>query len=328
MHKPKAVHIVDDFYAVEETNWKPVNKKGYVINKWGQRTKGFRGDYYRTNISPNKVMAVHRIVALTFLETDKNVLCLDVNHKDGNKLNNDIDNLEWVTRSENNLHAVVNRFSNCNRNIRVKNLYTGTISKFKTIKQAARFIGTYPNALSGYIHIRNIKPYRGKWAIRIDDDDDVFPNFDSREISIFGLNVSDDSIVIGVPMERGDKYIIYPSLKSLIDFKHKVIEINKPYDDYIYCYLKDINKYVDNITDFNNILDNAIYRNDLADTTNSSIKKPRKVKVFNKNTKEIRVYDSLSQAHKELFVDVPYNTLRSLIWKNNGEVMNFLIEFI
>ena len=50
-----------------------------------------------------KVAYVHRIVADTFLETDDERTY--VNHKDGNRLNNRVDNLEWVTASENELHS-------------------------------------------------------------------------------------------------------------------------------------------------------------------------------------------------------------------------------
>lgn len=57
-----------------------------------------------TLYSPTKKrFFIHRLVALHFCEGYKKNLV--VNHKDGNKLNNNYQNLEWVTRSQNDLHA-------------------------------------------------------------------------------------------------------------------------------------------------------------------------------------------------------------------------------
>ena len=101
--------------------WKPipgfedygfVSSTGIVKRKDGLIRKSNVGNtgYLRVGLNSGKeTLTVHRLVALAFVDGYKDGLV--VNHKDGNKLNNNIDNLEWVTQSENALHGfhVLNR---------------------------------------------------------------------------------------------------------------------------------------------------------------------------------------------------------------------------
>lgn len=52
----------------------------------------------------SRFCSVHRLVAKTFISNTENKP--DVNHIDGNKHNNNISNLEWVTKSENTIHSI------------------------------------------------------------------------------------------------------------------------------------------------------------------------------------------------------------------------------
>lgn len=65
-----------------------------------------RNGYINTCLSRNGddwFGTVHRVVANTFLSEVEGKPC--VNHKDGNKLNNNVENLEWCNWSENHKHA-------------------------------------------------------------------------------------------------------------------------------------------------------------------------------------------------------------------------------
>lgn len=81
------------------------------IGSWGYKVVSLTVD------GKSKSILVHRLVATAFIPNPENKP--QVNHIDGNKLNNRADNLEWVTQKENIQHAFGTGLNRC---IRVKNL--------------------------------------------------------------------------------------------------------------------------------------------------------------------------------------------------------------
>lgn len=106
-----------------DIQWKTLVYNGEAFDKFEISTHGeirnsITGKIYKTwvnhkgyeqvcvslgSISKKKVFRIHKAVAETFIPNlDKKP---QVNHKDGNKLNNNVTNLEWATNSENMKHA-------------------------------------------------------------------------------------------------------------------------------------------------------------------------------------------------------------------------------
>lgn len=89
-----------------------VNEKGEIFscktNSFlkGNITKGYRFVNIKNNEGKYKSIKVHRLVAQAFLENKFNFPC--VNHKNGIKLDNRVENLEWCTYSYNTKHAYEN----------------------------------------------------------------------------------------------------------------------------------------------------------------------------------------------------------------------------
>ena len=89
------------------------NVYSYRSNKFLSPSKNKRGYMHVTFINDGKRYdyRVHRLIAMTFLDNFENKP--QVNHKDGNKSNNNLYNLEWVTPEENIQHAKDNHLFKC-----------------------------------------------------------------------------------------------------------------------------------------------------------------------------------------------------------------------
>ena len=92
--------------------------------------------YLRIELSKNKInkkYSVHRLVAQTFIDNANNYPC--INHKDENKMNNNVDNLEWCTHLYNNLYNNKHK-RNCKKIKQLDENYN-IINIFESINEAS-----------------------------------------------------------------------------------------------------------------------------------------------------------------------------------------------
>lgn len=106
------------FYTIDDYI---ITKKGEIINKHnGHKLKPqLNGKGYLRVTIGHKLMFVHRLVAEKYIPNPENKP--QVNHKNCNKLDNRVENLEWVTNQENRDHMVSNGLSS-NQYIKRNNL--------------------------------------------------------------------------------------------------------------------------------------------------------------------------------------------------------------
>lgn len=120
------------------------NERSGYVSSGREAGHGYRKVTFYENNKPVRTEYVHRLVADAFLR--KPVGCTEVNHKDGNMENNNVDNLEWVTSSGNTEHAVstgaLRPWNHPRKPVVATNIETGESRYFNSISLAEREIGS------------------------------------------------------------------------------------------------------------------------------------------------------------------------------------------
>lgn len=126
-----------------------VSDEGFVRNKTTKQIlKGrlSKSGYLQVSIKINETgkftnKYIHRLVAEFFIENKENKR--EVNHKDGNKENNSVNNLEWVTSSQNQIHRqrILGKRVTSNRKVGMYDLANNCIQTFNSVQQAGKFFG-------------------------------------------------------------------------------------------------------------------------------------------------------------------------------------------
>lgn len=164
---------------------------------------------YKTEVT-DRLLSIHRAVALAWVENDDPDLKTVVNHKDGNPLNNWYENLEWTTTSGNNYHAVNTGLRNDNMPCKIRDFHTKEIREFPSIAQACDFM-RIPNTT----HLERLRPWKfgkliaGRYEFRLMDDPEPFFYEDRPYI------ISPSRFMLEVTNEDGSKRYVF-NIQSLL----------------------------------------------------------------------------------------------------------------
>ena len=138
--------------------------KNRILKPKGQTYKtGYRVDLWKDN-KPHS-MLVARLVAFTFLNADINNKELTVNHIDGNRFNNNINNLELVSLKENIQKGFETGLYSCCKKIKIINKNTNKEKYFISMTRASKYINQNKGYISSKVNKSIFENDNYKWEL-------------------------------------------------------------------------------------------------------------------------------------------------------------------
>ena len=143
--------------------WKDrVLKPRKSSNKYGRND--YRVELW--NNGKHKSFLVARLVAFTFFEVDISNSETTVNHIDGNSLNNNLSNLELVSRKENIQHAYrTGLYKNVTKKVKITDKITGTIIFPSSLSEGSKLMYKNQGYLSSKIINNIFEDEKYKWEL-------------------------------------------------------------------------------------------------------------------------------------------------------------------
>lgn len=134
-----------DYKTVENHSNFLISREGKVYNIHRKKFLTPRNSgSYLTIVLDNIHYSIHILVAKHFISND-DIQKTIVNHKDGNKMNNCVENLEWVTQSENVRHAYDTNLRNNNKPVAQYTLNNELITIHNSCSDASRTLNLDKN---------------------------------------------------------------------------------------------------------------------------------------------------------------------------------------
>lgn len=174
----------EEFKPIERTPNYGVNEDGCIINLFTRNKiktsidkHGYERVVLRDYSKIKRSMSVHRLVANAWIPNADNKP--QVNHIDGNKLNNTKPNLEWNTGSENTIHSYEKELSSLSVSVSMYDIVNKTTTTYRSIQYLSIVLKVDDKLLLPYIRNSIKYPFMGRYKISILNENKVLENLNS-----------------------------------------------------------------------------------------------------------------------------------------------------